>query len=139
MSREILMQKEILKHLKEKINDPSLNFYEIFIPEPGLVEKGKSDSIFPFILIRPGKSKRQGYFKRREFELLVAVKSDNDSEGITKIFNLSEEISKILEETPTKNNAYTLDPTTIVEDFDAEDCGENVWGTRIKFQSDIPK
>lgn len=139
MSKTITIQNNILEHLKEKLDIPGLNFFKIFLPkEKAIVKEGEEENNYPFLLIRPSKELKNGVFKKRKFEIIVGIKQENDDKAQEELFNLAERIIEILEKNSLVPGKFTIDPTTIVGDFNAELCGEDFWGYIISFESDIP-
>ena len=139
MSKTITIQNNILEHLKEKLDIPGLNFFKMFLPkEVAIVKEGEEKSNYPFLIIRPGKEVKNGVFKKRKFELLLGTEQTDDEKTQEEIFDIAEKIIETLEKNSLVPGKFTIDPTTIVGDFNAELCGEDFWGYVISFESDIP-
>lgn len=139
MSKTITIQNNILEHLKEKLDIPGLNFFKMFLPkEVAIVKEGEEKSNYPFLIIRPGKEVKIGVFKKRKFELLLGTEQTDDEKAQEEIFDIAEKIIETLEKNSLVPGKFTIDPTTIVGDFNAELCGEDFWGYIISFEGDIP-
>lgn len=139
MSKTITIQNNILEYLKENLDIPGLNFYKIFLPkEDALIIEGEEKSNYPFLIIRPNKETKDRVFKKRKFEIIIGIEESDDEIAQEELFNTAEKITEILEKNSLVPGKFTIDPTTIVGDFNAELCGEDFWGYIISFESDIP-
>ena len=139
MSKTITIQNNILEHLKEKLDIPGLNFFKIFLPkENAIVKEGEEKSNYPFLIVRPNKEIKDGFFKKRKFEIIIGIKENNDDKAQAELFDIAEKVIETLEKNSLVPGKFTIDPTTIVGDFNAELCGEDFWGYIITFESDIP-
>lgn len=138
MSKTITIQNNILEHLKEKLDIPGLNFFKIFLPkENAITKKGEEKNIYPFLIIRPSKEVKNGLFKKRRFEIIIGIKENNDEKAQDELFDIAENVVEVLEKNSLVSGKFTIDPTTIVGDFNSELCGEDFWGYIISFDGDI--
>lgn len=138
MSKTITIQNNILDYLKEKLDTPELNFFKMFLPkENAILKKGEEKSIYPFLIIRPSKERKDGVFKKRKFEIVIGIKENDDEKAQEKLFDIAENVIETLEKNSLVPGKFTINPTTIVGDFNPELCGEDFWGYIISFEGDI--
>ena len=139
MSKTIKIQKAILEYLEEKLEDKDLKFFEMFLPKvSGMKKKGENDSNYPFLLIRPGDTKKNGIYRQRTFEIIIGLEEENDQVAQERLFDLAEKTIEIIEKNSVVPGKFAIDPGTIDGLFKPEICGGDFWGYTITFNAEIP-
>lgn len=140
MSKTLIIQKNILEYLKEKIGlqYQNLKFYEFFLPKvSGMVKKGDEEKRHPILLMSPLDEKKEGIFKKRAFRIILAVEGEDDQKAAGELFKISESVIETLEKNSLVPGKFAINSDSIKGEFRTEECGDDYWVYSITFLADI--